>query len=385
MEREGILENVASCCSRCGQCSFSCDIMAAISPRLPGDIAACVLGEEFDQRLSWFVPRCSLCGLCAQSCPNHIDIPTMILAARSLMLEKGFVDTSSYRAMEVDRRWNAISLFRRQYSIDFSDIERRSCEVAFLPGCTLINEASEVVRATHYWLEEALGQSVALVSDCCGMPLQEMGYDRRYEAYEDALWKKLSSMGVGKLIVACPNCLGRLAHRGSRAGIQTQLVYELMATMGLRAPLCAGESFVIHDSCPARGTKVGVWVRELMGDNVLLEAEHCLDDSRCCGSGGAVGMYDCVLSGLRAQRRMSELLETDATTVVAYCMSSCSTLSAAAPEASVRHVLEVVFGKAVDRKANQEKVMKMWEGDSKSCNDCLLQTSDMSLPEIQGS
>lgn len=362
----------ASKCLECASCREVCDIAAAVAQKVPPRIALDVALGASDERERWFVPRCSLCGRCSFVCPQGIDTPALMVAARSVMTDEGTLDVGKYRPMLVDERWHAISLYRDAYGLDFSAYRKERAPIAFLPGCTLLNAAPDAALKTLEWLEEAFECEVSLVDRCCGMPLQEMGLLDRYEAYLDDLFGELKEMGARKLIAACPNCLGRLAQHGSRAGITTQIVYEPMAAMGFRAPLAKDMTICVHDSCPARGTLIGSWVRAIVGAATLVEAQHHGDCSQCCGSGGAVGMYDSVLSGIRAQRRRDELVATGADAIVTYCMSSCSTLFDADACPNVRHVLELAFSAPADHGQYAELVEAMWQGESGERCDALL-------------
>ena len=360
--RESLIRKTEEC-RRCGACLPVCDIAGALRGGFPADAVYGVASGTATEAMEWFVPRCSLCGRCVEVCPYGVDTPALIVEGRTAMLNDGTLDKMRYQAMFVDNDWNAISLFRDRY---LPDAERplAPCTTAFLPGCTLLNEGPQMTHAAHRWLQGALDEEVGIMAQCCGMPLYEMGFQERYGAYQDAFWSELKRKGVGKLIVACPNCLGRLAQRGSQEGIQVQLIYELMATMGLRAPLRDLGPLCIQDACPARTTQAGTWVRQLLSAYEIREMEHHGRNSACCGSGGAVGMFDPSLSELRASRRWDEFKATGARTCVVYCMSCCANLFRADEPQAVRHVLELVFDSPLDHAAYQERVRALWAGEA---------------------
>lgn len=364
----------AAKCVSCGACAKACDIMGAVAPRLSGELCSDLAAGRFDERLSWFVPRCSLCGRCRFVCPEGVDFPNVIILARGEMARSGSLDLRGYRAMWVDCDWNAITLFRRSFRLDCTPYLRERADVVYLPSCSLLNEAFDLVEPALSWLRDYFGVEVSLLPDCCGMPLLEMGLLERYEAYEDYLWGKILDVGAADVVVACPNCLARLAERGVREGVRVRLIYELMHDAGFTAPLAEGFSTVaVHDSCPARGTETGRWVREILGAYELVEMDHCGDDSICCGSGGAVSMFDFALREIRAEKRRAEFFQTKADVCVSYCMSSCSTLQAPAARGRMLHVLELAFGRLVDHEGYQSKTASMWEGELGAVNAALLE------------
>jgi Fe-S oxidoreductase len=348
-----------------------------VAPRPPGVLAVEAYAADpaaVDAKAAWFVPRCSLCRACELACPERVPITEFVIATRAHLIEAGALRTDAYRAMWVDYDWNAITLYRDTYkgagcagtdAAAAAVAEGAGAEgrIAFLPGCSLLNEAPELVEPVLGWLRAHLGEPVALETGCCGMPLHEMGLLDRAEAFEGGLVEKLRERGMQTLVLACPNCVGRLAQRGEAAGLHVTTVYELMARAGVRAPVTGDATLTIHDSCPARGTRMGAWVRELLADWRIVEMEHHGDCSICCGSGGAVGMFDPTLHDVRAERRVAEFEQTGAQLCATYCMSSCSTLHRGSATGKMRHVLELVFGRQVDHAAYQQRVQAMWEGE----------------------
>lgn len=357
------LERAAKKCRECGACASVCDISRALNGVAPGiAVRGALLGRE-DARTSWFIPRCSLCRACVGVCPEHIDTPRLVVAARSFMRERGCLDMSRYAAMYVDYDANAISLFRDTYGLDYPFFPEGKYQVLYLPGCSLLNEGPELTSPAVAWLGEALGVKVGLMGDCCGMPLYEMGLLERAKAFEDGLWQKIHATGATTLVLACPNCMGTLAERGKKEGVQVVSIYEIMARAGFRAPVVLDGTITIHDSCPARFTDLGKYVRAILSDYDVVEMEHSGCDSICCGSGGAVAMFDPTVSSIRAERRISEFKAAGAKYCVTYCMSSCGTLTGECTFNLIKHVLELCFNVELDHERYQNQVNAMWSGD----------------------
>ncbi len=360
--REMLAAEAAKCLD-CGACTLSCDILPAIDPVHPGSLARQVLSRELGMREEWFIPRCALCRRCETACPAQVRIADMVVAMRALLIAEGKIDAERYRAMWVDCDWNAISLFRDTYGLGVPPERVASSPVAFMPGCSLFNEGHELLPALMRLLDEACGAKVALLPDCCGMPLAEMGLLARYERFADGLWGRIVGAGYDEVMVACPNCLARLKSRGEAEGVRVTSVYERLARAGVKAPAHPNVAISVHDSCPARGTPIGTWVREILSDYDLKEMECCGDESRCCGSGGAVSLFDFAMRDVRAQRRAEEFARTGADWCVCACMSSCSTLDASPARGRVRHVLELVVDQEIDREECRRKIDAMWQGD----------------------
>ncbi|WP_165056917.1 (Fe-S)-binding protein [Adlercreutzia sp. ZJ176] len=364
-----MIEAEAAKCLDCGACTASCDILPAIDPARPGSLARQVLAGELGMREEWFIPRCALCRRCETACPAQVRIADMVTAMRSLLIAEGRIDVERYRAMWVDYDWNAISLFRDTYALGVPSERVASSPLAFMPGCSLFNEGYELLPALMRLLDGVCGAKVALLPDCCGMPLAEMGLRTRYERFADGLWERIADAGYEEVLVACPNCLAQLESRGEALGVRVTSVYERLACAGVKAPARPGVTVSVHDSCPARGTQLGAWVREILSGYDLREMECCGDKSRCCGSGGAVSLFDFTMREVRAQRRAEEFARTGADWCVCACMSSCSTLDVPPASGRVRHVLELVLDQEIDRAECRRKMDLMWQGDQGARNE----------------
>jgi len=372
------LDNIDAECIRCELlCSEDCEILQEIAPTTPGDVARQVLGGQVDEEIRRFLLRCSLCGLCVNSCPKSLDIPQMVTAARRVMVDTGMTDTEVYRIMWVDHDWNAITLFRDTYQLNFDNLVKEKCYTLFMPGCSLANEAPQLIYTTIDWLNGQGGGKAGVTLMCCGRPLLEMGLTERAERYERSFWQKVKKTGARRVVVACPNCFHHLIASELKKDIEVVSMLELMVKSGLRVPSAKGKKITIHDSCPSRYGEMGKWARQLLGDYEITEMEHHGKNSICCGSGGVVSMVDKELRDKRSSRRLQEFKNTGADTCATYCMASCNTLSQKAVQGDVRFILELVFDQLIDHAEYQNKLQAMWEGEWGVYNDFRLRNSQM--------
>ncbi len=372
------LGNVAAECAGCELlCSQACEVLQEIAPTAPGDVARQVLGGQVDEDIRRFLLRCSLCGLCVNSCPKSLDIPQMVIAARRVMVDTGMTDTEVYRIMWVDHDWNAITIFRDTYQLNFDNLIKEKCYTLFMPGCSLANEAPQLVYTTIDWLDEQGGDKAGVILMCCGMPLLEMGLTERAKRYERSFWQKVKETGARRVVVACPNCFHHLIASELKKDIEVVSMLELMAKSGLRVPSAKGKKITIHDSCPSRYGEMGKWARQLLGDYEITEMEHHGKNSLCCGSGGVVSMVDKELHDKRSKRRLEEFKNTGADICATYCMACWHTLSQKAVQGDVRFILELVFDQFIDHAEYQNKLQAMWEGEWGVYNDFRLRNSQM--------
>lgn len=358
-----ILEDVASRCRNCGLCLRNCDIGEEVLLPAPGDIARKIMDNTIDNDIRHYADKCALCGLCTHVCPEGIDKSGLIVGARDLLLEKGATDPETYRIMWVDHDWNAITLYRDTYQLDFSTLIRERSDTLFVPSCSLSNRSPELVGKVVEWLAANDMGEVGLFLACCGAPLMEMGLLERAGSYRDAFWRRVEQQGARTLVTACPACQSYLETQAAGKDIRVVTIYELLAARRVRVPVLDGGRITVHDSCPARFAATGDQVRSLLADYEVTEMSHHGRRTLCCGAGGAIAMSDPALCEKRARRRLKEFHDTKTDVCVTYCMACSDTFEQYNEQGAVRHVLELLFGAYVNHAEYAAKVAAMWEGE----------------------
>ncbi|MDD5703325.1 MAG: NADH-ubiquinone oxidoreductase-F iron-sulfur binding region domain-containing protein, partial [Dehalococcoidales bacterium] len=380
---DDVLHSIENKCTQCKLCSENCDVLEDLLPFSPGDVAERTLNRDIDEASRRYLLRCSLCNLCVNFCPQNLPIPQMVTAARRVMLDTGMTDYDIYRIMWVDYDWNAITLFRDTYQLNFDSLKKEKCDTLFMPGCSLANESPQLVFTTFNWLADQEEGEVGILLYCCGMPLFEMGLTDRGEQYEDLFWKRIKETGAKKIVVACPNCFNQVLIRGLKEGIKVISLLELMVEKDLKAPVIKDRRITVHDSCPSRHNGMPKIARQILEDFEIVEMLHNCENTICCGSGGVVSMVDPELHDNRAAKRIEEFKDTRADICVTYCMACCNTLSKADNKGNVKHILELIFDQSVDHSQYQAMVRAMWEGEWGTYNDYRLRNSKL-MDEFNG-
>jgi fumarate reductase (CoM/CoB) subunit B len=374
-EAHNILENITQKCLKCGICAEDCDILHKIAPTSPSDIASRVLTGQIDENIRYFILRCSLCGLCSNSCPERLDIAKMVASARNIMIEKGITDPEIYRTMWVDHDWNAVTLFRDTYQLNISQLIKEKCDVLWMPGCSLTNQAPHLISATIHWLKGQYEGVIGLIPDCCGAPLLQIGLTKRAKGYKDYFWKKVINTGARKIVTACPACFATLRPPGLKANIEVTLLYEIMAKAGLRALIPGNKKITIHDSCFSRHNDIDTWVRQILGQSNIIEMAHHGENTICCGSGGIISAVDPELHYERGRRRIKEFRDTGTDICITYCMSCYHSLSKLESGKGIQHILELIFNAPVNHPEYEEKGKAMWRDEWGAYNEFRLRNS----------
>jgi heterodisulfide reductase subunit B len=128
-------------------------------------------------------------------------------------------------------------------------------------------------------------------------------------------------------------------------------------------------SLTVHDSCADRESgEFASDVRALLGNHPVLEMEHSVRDTICCGAGGIVPLVDPDLCLSRTRTRVEEFDRTGASCMVTSCMACSRRLSPLAQMDRVRHCLELVFNIQVDYGQIAQNQKMMWQGERGDLN-----------------
>ncbi len=367
-------EDVAETCIRCGICEKSHE-EAQFVPFMFGDLAERLLAvddadaDHVDELLSdellYLTRGCALCGECTAACPVDISASTCIMNARDLLAALRPEVLDDYRDLRTDEPGNMFEHIRALRNITLDDYldapvpsEKSENITLFFPGCSLVAYAPELTELVSAYLTDRV-DSVGLTVSCCGNPVRDMGLSGEFADYARTLNDRLSSRGITRLIIACPNCFDAFTSM-KRDGLIDDTIElvplpELLVEQGVRieSGTCANAGFTsvsVHDSCPDRfSQRFGASIRTLLGDAVeLREMEHNREHTICCGAGGLVSSFDIQRCMVRAERRFNEFAETGAGCLVTGCVSCSSALRRGDAIMPVRHYLELLFETTID-------------------------------------
>lgn len=250
----------------------------------------------------------------------------------------------------------------------------------FFPGCSLINYALPLVKAT-YDLLAAAGRVEGISLLCCGKILSfEPDGKAVRAAFEDQLCEHVAAAGVERIVAACPNCVAALrsalVEDERTAGVEVVPLPLELEALGYRVDadvasrllcdelkagadfyeVCEGGTrpelrFSVHDSCPDRQTgEFADGLRALMPADLIVEPAHTRRCSQCCGSlVRAAGHIDKALE--QSQARGAEAVAAGGSGIVTACVSCSFLLSVSQWRVPVFHYLELLFDWRIDWRA----------------------------------
>jgi len=324
-ELEKILRCIGEKCTSCGSCVRQCRFLHLSGT--PGKIA---VSSSRNGRSDCCNPfECSLCGLCAAVCPEHIDPKTMFLEMRRSAFRSGVGSFRKHKGLSGYERIGTSRLFT-WYGLP------SRCTTVFFPGCALPGSRPEQTKKVFRLLRDSI-PALGIVLDCCTKPSHDLGRQDRFLAMFGEMKRYLTDQGINRVIVACPNCYGIFLEYAPE--FFTTSVYEALA--GTVAPADPGENgtVTVHDPCQMRyNSTLQDAVRELArraGLNVE-EMTHSRSRTICCGEGGGVPALAPELASSWGDLRVSETAGHALVTSCAACTASLG------DRTTTLHILDLV-------------------------------------------
>ncbi len=291
-----------------------------------------------------YVAACTMCGILAEACPEHIDLCGMVNHARHKMHEAEKVP-AAYR-----------QYFMRDMAFANSEIAALKKNApgfgtgnyAFFPGCNLGALDPEYVIRPYRWLlsqEPGMG----LLLRCCSVPVDWNGDSTLHDEEIARLRQDWEDLGKPVLIMACMSCQRHINEHLAEIG--TISLYEFMAERGFSkkdspdgqqdsaAAERAENVFSLFDPCSARNRDgVQSAVRTLAAAcGVNAEELPEGDKHGCCGFGGMGSIAAPDFAQFVTEKRC----ELSKNPYLVYC-SNCRDVFCDSGKKAI-HILDVLF------------------------------------------
>jgi Fe-S oxidoreductase len=352
-------------CVECGRCTDVCPANLSggtLSPKeiildlrqgllSGGDLVAGTTEEK--KQGSVFVTeedlfQCFSCGACEYVCPVGIEhVGSKILDLRRGLASEGRISNDRvnqlFTTMEraPHNPWG-IAHDTRQKLIESKQfpIFAGTQEWLFWLGCGLSYDAhGQAVAQAMRQILDAAGVSWGVLAreTCCGEPARRAGNEYLFMELSTKLVESFEGARVKKIVTCCPHCTTMLDKDYRQIAAYSQLGIEVLhhaefiekvlpkLALGGRAPL-GPTTATYHDPCYlARGRGITSAPREVLhaAGVAVTEAAHHGQNTQCCGAGGAQLFVadDTREHGKERvnQRRFTELMQTQATTVAVAC------------------------------------------------------------------
>ncbi len=307
--------------------------------------------------------ECTLCGNCDRWCSLKNTEHTR--AFREYLLKQGIEPMKEHSSLLLSIRnygnpWFQPRSARTKWSrgLNLPKAAPEQQEVLFFAGCTsAVTKALNKGLAASARLLQRAGVKFATMGaeePCCGSTLMRVGQTEEFEKLAGENVRKFESLGIKKIVTACPGCYTTLRKSVEMNGSKIEVVHiaqEIAALVrdGRLKLNRSSEKMTYHDPCHL-GRLGGIFEepREIVKAVAeLVEMPNSRYESRCCGAGAGLQSAFPKLSRDLAAKRIAEAKATGATTLVTSC-PFCETQLRTVPGIKVMDLMELLLDAAED-------------------------------------
>jgi len=291
-----------------------------------------VMGTRHANKL---INSCSLCGLCAEVCPEDVDMAAICKDARQTMVAQERMPPSAHDFALRDMAFS----HGEKFALSRNAPGTTTSEYVFFPGCQLAGSSPHHVERVYAHLRQSLGGRVGLMLDCCGAPADWAGRTDRVAEMRADITRNLGEMGTPTVILACSSCYQ--IFQSQMPEVEITSLWEILEQHPLPEQVNAAGTVAIHDPCTARyQTGVQDSVRRLVQRAGYQIEELALSRERteCCSYGGLMWLANPPLAQEVVRRRV-DASDRD---YVTYC-AVCRDFFVAQGKRTL-HVLDILFG-----------------------------------------
>lgn len=327
-------------CMECGRCTEVCPANGAGKILNPKAVVQSIRGAEqsgatvadaVSEEALW---ACTTCNACVEACPvliRHVDL--IVDARRSLVAEgklSGSAAVMLRQTASTRNAWGAPASNREDWMKDLEvplARNKKDFEWLFWVGCTGASDhaAIRVTRAIAELLTRAGVDFACLGSEeaCTGDHARRTGDEFLFQEMVEQNLGTFGKYTFKKVVTACPHCMSTLKNEYPEFGgtfevfHHSQLLAQLVDEGKLKSAGISNVTF--HDPCYlSRVNGESSAPRRLLGGAVM-EPEHRESKTLCCGAGGGRMWMEEPPEQRPSNRRVEELLQTGASSIVVGC------------------------------------------------------------------
>ncbi len=339
-------------CIKCGLCLATCPVYKELllekyTPR--GKIQLARYYSQGDLDLSDhyrdIFAKCLLCGACSVTCPSGVDLKKVFLSVRDQVAHKRGLHPMMERVVQSLVTNHNISDEDNEERGEWRELlknvpdhlyEKDRAEVVYFVGCvaSFFPMVQTIPQNLVQILESADVDFTILAGEewCCGFPLIGAGVRENIQKLIEHNLERVKAMGSKRVVFSCPSCY-QTWREHYKADLEllhsTQYINRLIEDGALTLK-DVNTTVTYHDPCDL-GRNAGVYdeprqILKSIPGLTLVELEKNRAQSVCCGGGGNLEIADSTLSGTMAQRKIEEIQQTGAKTVVTSCQQCVRTI-----------------------------------------------------------
>lgn len=345
-------------CIQCGKCTGGCPM--AIKTRLnPRSLIYrfLVASNGFNLEGQEEIWDCTTCATCSTRCPKQVNPMMMMVALRSMKVEKGKIHPNVKTALEsIFRYGNPLNMPREDRAMWANDLDVKTfapgMDYLYFVGCTPAYDprVQRVTRALVALLKES-GLNFGILGEeesCCGSEARRLGEAGLFEMIVEETRELFETKGVEKIITTSPHCFNSFrkdyievgGDSETRVHVEhyTQVLNRLLLQGKLKFTRDFDRVVTYHDPCYlGKHNQVFDEPREVLNAVPGLqyrEMDRSRERSLCCEGGGGRMWLEGTNPEVRlAQMRVHEAVDTGASILATACPFCLLTL-----EEAVKHL-----------------------------------------------
>ncbi len=335
-------------CYQCGKCASVCpwfQVGTYDFPvyRFPLEAALGMMAssEDKDELMAEVdkIYRCVGCEACVNQCPHGVDIPSILRAARRILVEYG-----SYPEALKD----TVGRIRDTGSPTGDPAEKRlgwakDLDVpAYVPGMDYLffsccissyDQRIKEVSVAIAKVLKAAGVSFGLLAAggrCCSEAIRRVGAEEVFQESAAANIEAFAGAGAARVLVNSPHCYTTFKNEYPGQGARfeavhtTQLLARLIADGKIKPAIEFAKKVVYHDPCTL-GRQNGVYeepreiLRSIPGLELLEVPDFNRQFSVCCGAGSGALWTEWEKDERIVAVRLEQLAATGADVIAVAC------------------------------------------------------------------
>ncbi|MBI5740149.1 MAG: (Fe-S)-binding protein [Nitrospirae bacterium] len=367
-------------CNRCGACKTLCPtFLTTMNESMGARGRVALLGELEEDRLpptkklAEKIFSCMLCGACRNLCPTGINIPEVVYQGRTRLKDsfsRGFLLKTAlkYAASRMDPAFKALRLIQKTGIIPYLPEvtsepfkngfqvyrqKKKTGRAAIFAGCSVNYFYPGLGRALSRILY-ARGYEVVVFKGelCCGAPLRSAGLTVEAVSIAKRNVEHFSRVRAEAIISMCPTCTTVIRDQYPLLAGDTisniMDINEFLVKHDIVTGLEISPAVVTyHDPCHLNyGLGITDEPRRVLRGIKGVEFAEMRGARECCGFAGSFSLHFRGLSKDIGKRKMENIIDTGADTVVTSCPGCVMQLEdlerASNTGIKIKHIVEVI-------------------------------------------
>ncbi|MEM3549666.1 MAG: (Fe-S)-binding protein [Candidatus Bathyarchaeia archaeon] len=304
-------------CVSCGLCRANCPMLEDVkleSATARGKLIICYSLLTGNLQLSAKVAerlfQCTACKACTEVCFSMLDIPKVVEAARSVLVEKGLVPKTIrdmlISTMKYGNPWSQPKERRTNWLKDLEKLnlkilsDKEKTETIYFVGCTpsYDHRCQEIAKSIVKVLSK-VGVDFNILGNeelCCGDSALRVGEKGLFDMLAEKNLENFKRHHAERIVTTSPHCYNTFKNEypveNAEIEIQhyTQFLADLIDKEKIKFSKRLNKMVTYHDPC-FLGRYNGVYeeprkILESIPGLTLIEMDRAKKNSFCCGGGG---------------------------------------------------------------------------------------------------